>query len=88
MPLHDFMCNNCEYEFEELHKADERVACPLCSSVARQLVSPLADYTGVNSLTVQYATRKAPANMRDSHLTKVPSDTNFLSKPIGTTRVN
>ena len=82
-PLHDFECKKCNHEFEELHKVDEPVTCPLCNSSAKQLIAPLADYSGLTSKTVQYATRRAPKNFQDSHLQKVnSSDTTFLRNSI------
>ena len=81
MPLHDFECGQCGCQFEELHKANEAVLCPYCGDVAKELVSPLADYTGQASLTVQYVTRNSP--YKDSHIQKLPNnDTGFLRKQI------
>ena len=89
MPLHDYECHDCKFQFEELHHSYELVLCPVCDGHAKQLVSPLADYTGQTSKTVQYTTRKNPDSLRDSHLTKVDkNDTSFLRKPIGSMRVN
>lgn len=88
MPLHDFECESCKFEFEELHKMDELVPCPQCNSQTRLLVSNLADYSGLASKTVQYATRRAPEGMRDSHLQKLDKETSFLSKKITNQKVN
>ena len=92
MPLHDCICNNpnCSQfnqEFEALHRHDEQVTCPSCNQIVSLLISPLADYTGQNSLTAQYVSRNAPKEMQDSHITKLRTDTSFLRKSIGTQKV-
>ncbi len=30
MPIHEYVCADCDQEFEELVRGDERVACPRC----------------------------------------------------------
>lgn len=82
MPLFDFECESCKHEFEDISKQDEVILCPVCEVPAKKLISRLADYTGLNSRTVQYATRRAPKEMQDSHLSKISSDTGFLRKSI------
>jgi putative FmdB family regulatory protein len=39
MPLFDFVCQNCQHDYEDLIRADEHSACPQCEStrVERQL---------------------------------------------------
>lgn len=40
MPMHDFMCQSCKHEFEELVIKDEEVKCPKCGSAnTQQLMS-------------------------------------------------
>jgi hypothetical protein len=77
---------------EELHGHGESVPCPCCGGPTRLLVGKLADYTGLHSLTVQYATRRSTV-AKDSHLQKVPThfgkpDPSFLTRSIPTVRVN
>jgi hypothetical protein len=77
MPIHDFTCNNCQTTFEEVHNQDEVVVCQYCNTVAdKHPIGLLADYTGINSMAVQYAT----GDKVDSYITKAPSDYTFLSK--------
>ncbi|MCY2961020.1 MAG: zinc ribbon domain-containing protein [Planctomycetota bacterium] len=33
MPIHEYVCEECREEFEELVRGDETVACPRCGSV-------------------------------------------------------
>lgn len=75
MPLYDFEC--C-IQFEELCKIDEDAFCPVCNKAAKKIVSRLADYTGINSMTVQYATN----DKTDSYITKLPVrvDNTFLQR--------
>ena len=82
MPLHDFECPQCQSVFEELHKANEPVFCS-CGTKAKQLISALADWTGLASMTVQYATRRSTV-AKDSHITATPKDTSFYLKDIPT----
>ncbi len=43
MPIYEFACSDCQEVFEELVRADSRVACPACGSVAlRRLLSSFA----------------------------------------------
>lgn len=39
MPLHDYVCQDCQHEFEQLVRHDQSPHCPRCGSVAltRQL---------------------------------------------------
>jgi len=30
MPIHEYVCADCDQEFEELIRGEERVACPRC----------------------------------------------------------
>lgn len=88
-PLHNFQCENasCAFEQEELHRHDETsIACPLCGSSCKIIpIGRLADYTGANSLAVQYVTRRAPESQRDSFITKLGTRdrTELISKQVG-----
>lgn len=43
MPIFDFVCSECEFEFELLMRATDTPACPECGSThVRKLVSPPA----------------------------------------------
>ena len=43
MPIFDFECNACDAGFEELVRADERVACPECASTdVKRLLSQVS----------------------------------------------
>jgi hypothetical protein len=93
MPLHDAECLSCGCVSEELHGQGECVLCPCCGGPTKLLVGRLADYTGQNTLTVQYATRNSKV-ARDSHLQKLPTHfgrvdpSPFLRRRITTQRVN
>jgi hypothetical protein len=77
MPLHDFICNTCDITTEEIHKDGEELHCDNCQTILVIVaIGKIADYTGVNSMAVQYAT----GDKTDSYLTKAPSDYTFLSK--------
>jgi putative FmdB family regulatory protein len=32
MPMYEYSCRKCEYQFEMLVKGDEKVECPKCNS--------------------------------------------------------
>lgn len=42
MPLYDFLCERCKFEFEEMRTIEERclTRCPHCNSRAKQIIKP------------------------------------------------
>ena len=54
MPLHDFECNYCLKEFEELHGINETVYCPVCLMACKPLIGKIAPFA-INSAAVDAA---------------------------------
>jgi putative FmdB family regulatory protein len=47
MPLYEYVCDQCQDEFEYLVRGQERPACPSCGSQSlRQQLSVVAAHTG------------------------------------------
>ncbi len=55
MPLYEYTCDQCDYEFELLiRSSSDQPACPTCGTkkITRQLSVPAAHVGGSNSLPV------------------------------------
>ncbi len=37
MPIYEYRCRNCDHEFEELVRSDQKVVCPACGADQQRL---------------------------------------------------